>query len=36
MRMDWDRGRGTQLLTLASTLGEEGHEVAKDLGAWSK
>jgi hypothetical protein len=35
MRMDWDRGRGTQLLTLAS-LGEEGHEVAKDLSAWSK
>jgi|GEM_PF-5643514 len=36
MRMDWDRGRGTQLLTLASPLEEEGHEVAKDLGAWSK
>ena len=29
MRMDWDRGWGTQLLTLASPLGEEGHEVAK-------
>lgn len=36
MRMDWDRGRGTQLLTLASLLGEEGYEVAKGLGAWSK